>query len=137
MYCRSVRLQLVVQTTYRRETADDAGGVIVQSAPGVFRSQIDHVVRGQPIDMADVLRDLNAQADTFTSQGSGYTLDSIDKVTAIVTRYEPVSIAGYVPTPPRIEAKRAIINVQNFGDEKCFVWSILAALYPPNIIQTE
>ena len=37
--------------------------------------------------------------------------------------------AGFFKAPEWIVAKKAIVNVQN-SDEKCFLWSILAALHP-------
>jgi hypothetical protein len=37
--------------------------------------------------------------------------------------------SSYVELPEKIKNKKAIVNVKN-NDEKCFMWSILAALYP-------
>ena len=43
--------------------------------------------------------------------------------------YKPLSAASYVPLPKDLAAKHAIVNVQN-SDNKCFLWSVLASLYP-------
>jgi len=37
---------------------------------------------------------------------------------------------SYIPTPAWIKHKRAVINVQNKSDNRCFVWSVLAGLFP-------
>jgi hypothetical protein len=34
-----------------------------------------------------------------------------------------------VPLPTQIAKKKAVLNIVN-NDEKCFIWSILASLYP-------
>ena len=47
-----------------------------------------------------------------------------------VYNYNPARGRSYIPTPPVLASKKAIVNVQN-TDNKCFMWSILAALYPP------
>ena len=39
----------------------------------------------------------------------------------------------YIPTPSFLAAKRCIVNVQNFNDSKCFLWSVLSALHEPKI----
>lgn len=37
--------------------------------------------------------------------------------------------SNYLPLPAKLARKKAIINVQN-TDQKCFMWSVLAALHP-------
>ena len=36
----------------------------------------------------------------------------------------------FIPTPKEIRNKEAIINVQNRSDNLCFLWSVLAGIYP-------
>ena len=35
----------------------------------------------------------------------------------------------YLPLPKEFKAKQGCLNIEN-GDEKCFLWSILASLHP-------
>ena len=37
--------------------------------------------------------------------------------------------SSYIPLPAYIRNKKAVINIKN-DDQKCFMWSILAALHP-------
>jgi hypothetical protein len=48
-----------------------------------------------------------------------------------MARYRPLKGSSYIPLPIRLRSKHAIINVKN-KDNKCFMWSVLAALYPTN-----
>jgi len=52
-----------------------------------------------------------------------------------ITNYRPLQGSGlnsagtYIPTPKLIQNKKCAINVQK-SDDRCFVLSVLAALYP-------
>ena len=46
-----------------------------------------------------------------------------------VAVYAPLQGSSHVKLPKGLEDKKAILNVQN-EDEKCFLWSVLAALHP-------
>jgi len=43
--------------------------------------------------------------------------------------YVPLTGSSYVPLPSKILKKKAILNIHN-KDQKCFIWSVLAALHP-------
>ena len=43
--------------------------------------------------------------------------------------YTPLHGSSYVKLPKTLKDKKAILNIQNH-DEKCFLWSVLAALHP-------
>ena len=45
--------------------------------------------------------------------------------------YTPLHGSSYVKLPKELHDKKAILNIQN-DDQKCFVWSVLAALHPVN-----
>ena len=68
--------------------------------------------------------------ETFTHYGSGWRFIGLDRVVVTVYDYNPARGRSYIPTPPALASKKAIVNVQNTYN-KCFMWSILAALYPP------
>jgi len=48
-----------------------------------------------------------------------------------VAMYAPLRGSSYVKLPKGLEDKKAILNIPN-EDEKCFLWSVLAALHPVN-----
>jgi hypothetical protein len=47
-------------------------------------------------------------------------------LTTHMARYRPLRGSSYIPLPIRLRSKRAIINVKN-KDNKCLMWSVLAA----------
>ena len=56
-------------------------------------------------------------------------MDSIKAVNLNIARYNPIRGSSYIPTPVGLASKKALVNVQN-KDQKCFLYSILASLYP-------
>jgi hypothetical protein len=63
--------------------------------------------------------------EEFTSRGSGWALHCITKIELYTAEYEPLHGSSYIPLPPKLAAKKAILNIQN-GDMKCFIWCLLA-----------
>jgi hypothetical protein len=80
-----------------------------------FDSQIDTIMRR--------LKD-------FVREGSGWSVRSVNDIKLHLVAYVPTSGSSYLKTPQYVASKKAVINVQNLHDEKCFLWSILAALHP-------
>ena len=67
--------------------------------------------------------------DIFIRNGSGWTLERVEKIFLNTYNYQPIGISSYIPTPKAIAKKKAVVNVQNKTNHKCFELSILAALY--------
>ena len=67
----------------------------------------------------------------FIREGSGWSVKQVSSLELHIASYKPISASSYIKTPRFIASKKAVINVQN-QDNKCFIWSILAALHPPS-----
>ena len=61
--------------------------------------------------------------------GSGWRFYRVIKLVLHTTRWDPLYGGSYIPLDPYLANKKALINMQN-EDEKCFMWSVLRALYP-------
>ena len=66
------------------------------------------------------------------AEGSGWVILRVKKLVLHTTKWEPLYGSSYIPLDPYLANKKAIINMQN-EDDKCFMWSVLRALYPKNI----
>jgi len=102
----------------------------VQHVPGSFITHPQLVSSAHRFDYSLLLRDLHEQIETFNKNGSNFNLDYITQFVIVITHYRPLAGLSYIPTPPHIEKKNAVINVVNKND-KCLRWSVLAGLYPP------
>ena len=72
---------------------------------------------------------LNLAIHDFNAHGSNFVLDAVTAFRLVITQYRPMAGSTFVPTPPRITKKKAVVNVQN-NDNRCFLWAILSCLYP-------
>lgn len=68
----------------------------------------------------------------FTSRGSGYVINTIDRLDVRIAVYNPLFGGCYIELPTELKNKRCIINIKN-KDNKCFLWSVIASLYPIKI----
>ncbi|GBN67380.1 hypothetical protein AVEN_149573-1 [Araneus ventricosus] len=72
---------------------------------------------------------IKASCEEFEGQGSGWVIDEILFLEVNTCIYHPLAASSYIPLPPVIAKKQAIINIKN-NDDKCFLWCVLAALHP-------
>ena len=68
---------------------------------------------------------------TREAVGSGWRFEKVIKLVLHTTRWQPIYGSSYMPLDPYLANKKALINMQN-EDDKCFMWSVLRALYPKN-----
>ena len=86
-------------------------------------------------DLNDVIRQMeNTIVGRFVkleqAVGSGWTLIGIMDVKMHFANYQPLSGSGYVKLPKKILAKKAVINIENKGDGRCFLDAMTVSLYP-------
>ena len=62
----------------------------------------------------------------FQKKGSGWTLDSVERLEIFITKYKPLNGRSFKPLPEEIKKKKAIINPEN-DDDKCFKWAFTIA----------
>ena len=71
---------------------------------------------------------INNKIENYTEKGSDWKIHHILMIFFKITKYQPImrlSGHSHIPTPATLQAKHAIVNVQN-TDKLCFLYSILA-----------
>ncbi|KAL9989123.1 hypothetical protein ACROYT_G003634, partial [Oculina patagonica] len=71
------------------------------------------------------------EIEAWSERGSGWVIERITKAYINVACYQPLRGGTYLPLPANLAKKKAIINVQNRGNE-CLKWALRAALFPPS-----
>jgi len=87
------------------------------------------VAAGHDFDLQQLTSELNSAVDAFNARGSNFVIDHVRDFTIVVSQYRPLAGSTYIPTPPSVERKKAIINVKN-SDNRRFEIAILSRLYP-------
>ena len=96
-----------------------------------FHTPPQLVADGHPLDIDAILADLNRQIDNWNGRGSGFVIDHVLRFVVCINAYKPLHGSTFIPTPQWLKGKHCVINVENKKDRKCFIWSVLSALYPP------
>lgn len=73
----------------------------------------------------------NKKVEEFQQRDSGWTFLNNLYLEVNVNKYNPLSASGssFVDLPLLLKKKKACINIKN-NDKHCFLWSIVASLYP-------
>ena len=121
---RSIRVIARTSGEFSREMEGD-----IQHVPGHFSSHPQLVSGAHEYDVNQLRSELDLKVDNFNKRGSGFILDNVTDFTLVITQYRPLSGSSYIPTPPSIVKKEAVINIRN-SDQFCFQWAILSCLHP-------
>jgi len=81
-------------------------------------------------DPLNIAREFTSSTENFHKRGSGSLMYLVADFYITLAPYRPTQGSSYIPTPPEIRKKAAILNVNNLDDNLCFLWSILAGIHP-------
>jgi len=129
IFYRSVRIQLHVDAALVRELPDGELSRITAyfQTPSVLINSV------QSFDFRQAIALLDNALEHFNTRGSGFVLEYVKRFAISVLRYRPLHGSTHIPTPAFLAAKHCIVNVKNFDDSKCFLWSVLSALFEPKV----
>lgn len=69
--------------------------------------------------------------EEFQERDSGWTFLCNSHLEINISKYQPLGGSKFIPLPKYLKNKKACLNIQN-KDKFCFLWCIVAALYPTN-----
>ena len=84
----------------------------------------------------DLLRrayeDFEEMLKNFTAIGSGWVLRKLLALDLHILEYKSLHPSSYICLPEEIAKKKAIVNIKNKLDQKCFLWSVIAGTFLKN-----
>ena len=63
-------------------------------------------------------------------EGSGWVFLEVENLTLHTDIWDPIKASSYIDLPEELKNKKALINMKNENDHKCFLWCVLRALNP-------
>ncbi|CAC5392259.1 unnamed protein product [Mytilus coruscus] len=69
--------------------------------------------------------------EDFLKNGSGYQMEEVLQLQVTIIKYTPLCAGSYIHLPKTLNKANCLLNVMN-QDDRCFMWSVLASLHPPN-----
>ena len=98
---------------------------------GYFHTNIERIM--EDTDLGEIYNIMIAMClekiSKFQNKGSGWQFEEVVSFDVNVDPFEPIGGSSYFPLPAKLAAKKAIINVQNKGDNECFKWAVTLAVY--------
>ena len=120
--CRSIKIQFCSQAVFQRATINDYGEDDVSRIIAYFNTPTEIVAEGHQPDFDAIVNHFRHHIDQFTRGGSGYILERVRQLGVCFVKFRPLGSAGsFVPTPPWIIKKKAVVNVQKNDDDYCVV----------------
>ncbi|KAK3762928.1 hypothetical protein RRG08_008145 [Elysia crispata] len=71
---------------------------------------------------------LQETLEKLTQRGSGWAVVQVRKLWLDIARYQPLRGGSYIPLPPELKNKKAVVNVKNM-DDHCLRWALRSALF--------
>ena len=76
-----------------------------------------------------IFEELGERMYNYEGEGSGWVFDKVISFQVNIHKHVPLRASSYMEIPQSIKSTKTVLNIQN-KDNKCFMWSILAALHP-------
>lgn len=73
---------------------------------------------------------LISKCSEFEQSESGWAIESVNYLELNINKYNPLRAGTYIKLPNKIQNTKSCININNVNDKKCFLWSIIAHMYP-------
>ena len=67
----------------------------------------------------------------FSTGGSGFVVQKVDHLDININKFKPIRGSSYIATPAALVGNNFLLNIRN-NDNKCFAYSVLAAMFPEN-----
>lgn len=126
---RNIRFQVSAQTKlikYKFETLE-----FITITPW-FSSDVKPILYKRTINR--YLKEASAKIisffDSFLESGSGWVLDKVSEIKLTVMKYRPLGGGNFHQLPREIMSKHACLNIKCALREMCFLYCVLASLFP-------
>src|SRR5688572_4775043 len=128
-YCkfRPNKWYIAMDIKFGRENPDGSTRTTtayMRSTPAIMMNDVDTQQH-----LEDAVVRLDALIDTFTNDGSGWTIAEIANITLHMANYDAIGGSSHITSPKWLALKKATLNIIN-NDDKCFLYCMLAVTHP-------
>ena len=119
LYCLMKRTDSDGFTVIKKFAFHSVGQKIITESTDVFE------IYGEMVDEIEEEIQKVEQAE-----GSGWVFLEVENLTLYTDIWDPIKANSYIDLPKELKDKKAIINMKNKDNDKCFLWCVLRALNP-------
>ena len=102
---------------------------IVNGEEEVFKRWIKSDLIYNNSTQQEIHNKLMQKIDDEQLEGSGFQFQEIEEVSSEIYKVRDIQASSYIELPGKHKDSKSIINIKN-NDQYCFLWCILAYLYP-------
>jgi len=95
-----------------------------------FRTSPNILSDAGTIDIDGMVKEFTSSVKKINKRGSNWIVDLVVDCQITLAPYSPMQGSTFIPTSKEIQNKKAVVNVQIRTDNMCFLWFILAGIYP-------
>lgn len=121
---KGIKSYLMTRVEFLREKE----GVLETAKPN-FRSITYAHLSAEDFNLNDAFQKMFASKEEFIMEGSDWILSKVLYLEVCFANHLPLKEGNYISEPSALRRSKSLINVKNW-DQKCFLYSILAKLYP-------
>ena len=127
LYKHPIKAQIIVTLVFYKNNVNGDK----EESEKAFRSVCEPLLIGDEIDpfLLRTKETIRLEIDTYQRFGSGWIFDKHCNSKLEIARYSPLSASGTVFIPKKLRKIRSVLNIKS-GDNRCFLYCILAKLYP-------
>lgn len=131
-----IKIHTSLKLHFRKTVMSSDGDFVEEKMDRYFNTKSTKVEETTNLDefFSVIIEKTLQKVNDFQLHGSGWALSGIDGLMVVNCKYECFNGSSYMKTPQYIWNKKAVINIKN-KDNKCFLWSVLAALHHDEIKQ--
>lgn len=122
---QSIKWYLSVQVKLEKHSLE---GIVDRAEPH-FRSKNYTYMTSNDVNDHEAYQKMYWSFEEFIKHGSNWKLKKVMKLKLHVLPYRPLGGSSYIDLPHTLRKSQCILNIHN-TNEKCFLWSVLAALHP-------
>lgn len=122
-YHSSIKINLSLALILKKP--DVSGDVMYTNSS--LRTKTEIILLGTDLEkwFQSLVRVMLAKYENRPQRNSNWTLNSIEDLELHISKYIPLNGSSHIPLPQAIESKKAVINVQNFNDHRCFAYAMV------------
>ena len=108
---RSIKIIVALHALFHQATDP----TFLSEPPPVFKTTPIEILNATDIDevLQTIMEQLLKKIDDFETRGSGWILHELSRLDLHTYVYDPLRASTYIPLPKDLQAKHAVVNIQN------------------------
>ena len=108
---RSIKIIVALHALFHQATDP----TFLSEPPPVFKTTPIEILTATDIDevLQTIMEQLLKKIDDFETRGSGWVLHELSRLDLHTYVYDPLRASTYIPLPEDLQAKHAVVNIQN------------------------